>query len=152
MTVFFCRSVSTVDFVKKIAKECGWDGIKRPEDRKFLSDLKQLLSDWHNVPNEIVIKEARIFARELKNEDLSDFPAAMFIHCREPENIKELVEELNAKTILITRDSYQEEEISNDSDANVLDYDYDIIIENDGTLDDFKEKALEFARNEGLIL
>ena len=32
-------NISTVDFVKEVAKFCGWDGSKQPEDRKFLSDL-----------------------------------------------------------------------------------------------------------------
>ena len=35
---------STVDFVKEIATECGWDGTKTLENRKFLSDLKDLLT------------------------------------------------------------------------------------------------------------
>ena len=37
---------STVDFVKEVAKMCGWDGTKTDENRKFLSDLKDLLSQW----------------------------------------------------------------------------------------------------------
>ena len=36
--------ISTVDFVKQIARECGWDGVKTPRNRKFLSDLKDLLT------------------------------------------------------------------------------------------------------------
>ena len=31
---------STVDFVKIVAKQCGWDGTKDLKNRKFLSDLK----------------------------------------------------------------------------------------------------------------
>ena len=38
------ESCSTVDFVKEVAKSCGWDGTKTLENRKFLSDLKDLLS------------------------------------------------------------------------------------------------------------
>ena len=34
---------STVDFVKEIALNCGWDGSKTLENRRFLSDLKDLL-------------------------------------------------------------------------------------------------------------
>ena len=40
---------STVDFVKDIAKQCGWDGTKDLKNRKFLSDLKDLLTEWNDV-------------------------------------------------------------------------------------------------------
>ena len=43
-------NVSTVDKVKEIAAECGWDGVKSPKNRKFLSDLKDLLTEWGDVP------------------------------------------------------------------------------------------------------
>ena len=33
------EEVSTVDFVKELAKMSVWDGVKRPRDRKFLRDL-----------------------------------------------------------------------------------------------------------------
>lgn len=33
---------SSVDKVKEIAREIGWDGRKTEKDRKFLSDLKSL--------------------------------------------------------------------------------------------------------------
>ena len=45
----FCYILSTVDFVKEIAKKCGWDGTKDLKNRKFLSDLKDLLTNWNNV-------------------------------------------------------------------------------------------------------
>ena len=52
------EEVSTVDFVKELAKLSGWDGVKRPRDRKFLSDLKDLLTEWNDVPYKKII-EAR---------------------------------------------------------------------------------------------
>lgn len=36
----YTYNISTVDFVKTIAKECGWDGTKDEKNRKFLSNLK----------------------------------------------------------------------------------------------------------------
>ena len=42
---------STVDFVKDIAARYGgWDGRKTPKDRKFLSDLKDLFTEWNDIP------------------------------------------------------------------------------------------------------
>ena len=42
-------NISTVDFVKEVANFCGWDGTKTPENRKFLSDLKDLVGDSVNL-------------------------------------------------------------------------------------------------------
>lgn len=36
---------STVDFVKEIALQAGWDGVKDEDGRRFLSDLKTLWKD-----------------------------------------------------------------------------------------------------------
>ena len=59
----------------------------------------------------------------------SDDNEIMFIHIREPEEIKRAVNSFNAKTLLIKRDG-QEIIKTNYSDANVENYNYDYIIEN----------------------
>ena len=46
----YYRSRSSIDKVKEIAKNCGWDGSKDLVNRKFLSDLKDLLTEWDDVP------------------------------------------------------------------------------------------------------
>ena len=33
--------LSTVDFVKEVARICGWKGKKDKKDREFLHDLKE---------------------------------------------------------------------------------------------------------------
>jgi CO dehydrogenase nickel-insertion accessory protein CooC1 len=42
--------VSTIDYVKDKARTFGWDGGKSPEDRRFLSDLKDALTRWGDIP------------------------------------------------------------------------------------------------------
>ena len=44
------ENFSSVDKVKEIAIEIGWDGKKREKDRKFLSDLKNLSSNYCDMP------------------------------------------------------------------------------------------------------
>lgn len=44
------RIVSTIDYVKQMAKKFGWDGGKSLNDRRFLSDLKDALTRWKDVP------------------------------------------------------------------------------------------------------
>ena len=41
---------SSVDKVKDIAKEIGWNGTKTEKDRKFLSDLKILTAEYCDMP------------------------------------------------------------------------------------------------------
>ena len=41
---------SSVTKVKEIAKAIGWDGGKTEKDRKFLSDLKLLCTEYNNMP------------------------------------------------------------------------------------------------------
>lgn len=125
---------SSIDKIKEIASLMGWDGGKTEKDRKFLSDLKTLSTDYNDMPF-CSIKEA---VDEFKNSDKE----VMFIHIREPIEIKRAALEFGAKTLLIKRVGLDIIK-SNISDANVENYDYDFVIEND-TLEDFEEKAKDF--------
>ena len=66
----------------------------------------------------------------------------MFIHIREPEEIKRVVDLFKAKSLLIKRIG-QKLITSNNSDASVENYDYDYIIENT-TLKEYENKAKKF--------
>ena len=33
-----CFNLSTINYIKDLAEELGWDGTKTPKNRKFLSD------------------------------------------------------------------------------------------------------------------
>ena len=45
---------SSIDCVRNGASEAGWySGGKSDKDRKFLSDLKKLLTDYNDIPLEI---------------------------------------------------------------------------------------------------
>ena len=143
------KSVSTIDFVKEVAVLCGWSGKKTPKDRKFLSDLKDLLTDWGNVPYNKVLKEKQIFEYSFDGFGINPEKAFFFIFCREPKEIQKFVDGINAKTILIRREIVENIEQSNHADAGVFNFDYDIIIENNGTLKDLRDKAKKFLKEEG---
>lgn len=131
---------SSVDKVKKIARIIGWDGGKTEKDRKFLSDLKILCTDYNNMPFNSMSE---------KVEEFSNCKAAMlFLHIREPEEIEKARLAFGAKTILIKRDSVKQI-ISNMADGNVFNYKYDIVINNDGDLSNFEKKAIEFVNDFG---
>ena len=142
----FGKLISTVDFVKKIATECGWDGTKDLKNRKFLSDLKDLLTNWGDVPYKKTLQEIDMFKFDLDCWNVSD-KGVVFIMCREPKEIERFERELNAKSLLIRRASVEFEQQSNHADSEVLNHKYDYIIENNGTIDELKEKAKGFLKN-----
>ena len=141
-------SISTVSLIKAIAFAVGWDGIKSPEDRKFLSDLKKLLTDWNDVPYKSTVDAIMQDYTKLRNFGVSEDKILFFVHCREPEEIEKFVERLGAKTILVRREEVEELQQSNDSDEFVFNYEYDYIIDNSGDLDDLYSKAMNFINSQ----
>lgn len=144
---YICN-VSTVDFVKGVAEFCGWDGTKTPENRKFLSDLKDLLTGWNDIPLKKVCQEIKTWQHLWIGAGKYD-KAVVFIHCREPKEIKKLCEELSTYspiTLLIRRDAAECVEQMNHADNEVLNYEYDYTIPNNGSLSELRARAEEFLR------
>ena len=127
---------SSIDKVKEVAKVIGWTGKKTEKDRKFLSDLKKLTTEYNDMAFNSIKDAVNIFNNS--NNDI------MFIHIREPEEIKRVVDEFSAYSLLIKREN-QNKITSNYSDASVEDYNYDYIIINT-TLDEYEKKAKEFIK------
>lgn len=149
-TLSRCDIISSVDLVKQIAWRCGWDGVKTPENRKFLSDLKQLLVDWGDVPYREVFHT--IMSKAMKQR--GNAPYTVFVDVREPEEIEKFKTRFLryfdvVKTVFVNRTN-PNQKIINSSDANVHDYNYDIYINNDGTLDELYEIADAFMESEEL--
>lgn len=130
---------SSVDKVKEIARIIGWDGKKTEKDRKFLSDLKILCTEYNDMPFNSMKNKVEEFLN-------SNYYKFLFLHIREPLDIERAKKEFNARTILIKRDSIKHI-TSNMADANVFNYDYDIVIENNGTIEELDEKALRLVLN-----
>lgn len=131
---------SSVDKVKNIARYIGWNGAKTERDRKFLSDLKQLTIAYNDMP----LNDLKEYAKFFMGND--KFNKMLFLHIREPEEIEKAInafKEYNAKSILVKRDSVKHI-TSNPADGNVYEYDYDIVIDNNGTFEDLKIKAKQF--------
>ena len=129
------KNVSAVDKIKEAAKLLGWQGTKEDKDRKMLSDLKQLSIDYNDGPTQYIIGEYNKFMDS--DEDI------MFVHIREPWEIKKLVEHIGCHTLLI-KSNRVERIVTNKSDASVFDYDYDEIINNDGSIKELEDLVKEF--------
>lgn len=127
---------STVDFVKEVATLCGWDGTKTLENRRFLSDLKDLLTNWNDVPYKVITNRVKTLPQ------CHDW--IVFVDCREPKEIQKLKVGLNATTILIRRPGDENTETSNHADAGVFEYDYDLNIWNEYGLNELETMAKAF--------
>lgn len=141
---------STVDFVKEIARKCGWDEQKTPKNRKFLSDLKDLLTEWKDVPFQKSVERIREiydFAWALYRFNPED--VFIFIHCREPHEIQRFKDAFGdyCTTLLIRRPTVETDNQSNHADGQVFDYKYEHTIVNDGSLEELEEKAQEFIQS-----
>ena len=136
-------NVSSVDGIKELARMVGWNGAKEERDRKFLSDLKILTTNYCGFSENYLINKAKEFLES--DNDL------MFVHIREPFCIQEFLNKFTtAKTLLIKRkDIYN---YGNMADDGVFDFNYDYVVENYGTLDELEVIATQFVNDIGFSL
>ena len=130
--------ISTIDYVKKVAKSIGWNGSKTPADRRFLSDLKDALTRWDDIPYKKVQQRIEYYGKEFSGFKTD----ILFIDCREPEEIARFVEDYNALTVLVQRGEIVL--LGNHADDNVENYQYDIVIDNSRGLDELLQEATIF--------
>jgi len=125
---------STVIWTKNVAKMLGWDGKKTTKSRDFLHGLKTLCDNF----NDMSFRDTENHLVQLDNM-CSNY--ICFIDIREPENIAKFCKALNAISVYIDRDN---EADGGSGDDGIKDYVYDVVIDNNGTLDHLKEAAEVF--------
>lgn len=145
----FCQMRSTVDKVKELAREGGWNGGKELRDREFLSDLKDLFTDYNDMPLNDICNFLKGWESELEMYGVQNLHHVLFVDDREPEHIERLKKKLESMgiqvfTLLIRRAGDEYMEVSNHADANVLGYDYDFTVFNHGDLKRLKDIAEQF--------
>ena len=129
----YALQFSSVDWIKEAAEELGWDGKKDEKGRNLLSGLKHLLTIYNDIPFRKTVENVRFWVEpedKILVNVLDDYEYILvFIDVREPEEIDKYKKEFNAKTVLI-RNPEAEAKAFNESDMNVLNYNYDDIIWN----------------------
>lgn len=143
----FCNRRSTVDKVKEIAAIAGWDGVKDAAARKMLSNLKDIFTEYNDMPFNDIINYLDKWESELRYYNVGHHPHILFVDDREPEHIDRLKKALNATTLLIRRPDVEEEETSNHADENVFEYEYDWVINNNSDLTELYEEAKRFVNS-----
>ena len=140
--VDYCRifanvtNISAVDKIKEAAQLLGWSGGKNEDDRKFLSDMKLLSTGYNNFPYEYLKENIDKFMEDKSSN-------VLFMHIREPEEIDKIKKEFGCITVLVQNINKRRID-SNMADANVCNYEYDYVINNDHDLNRLKEKAIHF--------
>ena len=139
---------SMVDAAKAMARIIGWEETnKGPRDRKFLSDLKDLMDTYNDGSFEYIKYQIENFV--LPND--INGKRVVFIHAREHDDIERLVNEFNAKTLVIRRKFVEDKPASNHADADWWNYKYDFAVNNNDGIEFLKKNSedfMEFILNE----
>lgn len=139
------RNISSIDHIKyalEIICPTYENGLEKQQNeigdqwRQNLHDLKMLSTKMDDGPFKIIMYKIKEFLNDSNDK-------VMFIHIREPEEIKKIKESCECKTILIKNNNIRSLESLN-FEKNVIDFNYDIIIENNDTLDILKKQAINF--------
>ena len=140
--VELCSKFSKVDNVltstpaKNALTLLGWDGVKTDEARDLLAYLIQRSYYLWDGPTKYVLEKI--------HDSTADI---LFVHVREPENIHRFIQEIPNRAITVIVDRGQNDTIfTNDSDRDVENWDYDLRVSNNGTLEDLEKVAEAFCK------
>lgn len=145
--------ISSVDPLKEMLTQLGWDGTKTDKIRDMLMDMKQLWVQNQDGPTMFLFNNILEFHKAYTGED-----NIVFVHIREPEEIKKLVNALtgfesmgiDVISLLVIREGGEDtpnqpaETRRSDDEALINSYEYDITINNDEDLIKLQELAAEF--------
>ena len=145
--------ISSVDPLKEMLTQLGWDGTKTDKIRDMLMDMKQLWVQNQDGPTMFLFNNILEFHKACTGED-----NIVFVHIREPEEIKKLVNALtgfesmgiDVISLLVIRKGGEDtpnqpaETRRSDDEALINSYEYDVTINNNEDLIKLQELAAEF--------
>jgi len=131
-TVWLSKIWSTQ--IPAIARVAGWDSQKDEKGRRLLSDIEDATNRYNGMSFNSICFQINKFSNVVEDIWIT-------LMCRKPAEIKKFVEAYpgQATTVLIRSD--RSKPANNRADQGVEDYLYDWIIENNGTIDEFKNKV-----------
>jgi dephospho-CoA kinase len=136
-------SISSVDFIKQMLTSYGVNiDNKTEKDRKLISGIGNLLEEHSEIKTKKI--KQRIF-EHLK--ELSMFNSIhIFVQIRENNIINNIInwssEYTNIQVIKLLITSNREQKItSNNSDKDIINYIPDLVIQNNGSIEDLQKKV-----------
>lgn len=141
-TGYSVLNVSSITPIKEIAAIYGgWNGGKTEKDRRFLSDLKEIFTNYNDLPTRYLLAQVEAFKKDPVQQ-------VMFAHIREPKNIKKFVDLLDGQAItLLIKGRNDDKVYGNSSDDDVEKYPYDYVYINNKPLDKMEEDVLAFFKD-----
>lgn len=139
---FNVKVISSIDPIKNIAQLGGWKYTdKSLAGRKLLSDLKLAFVEYNDLPNAYILQEYNSFL-----EDDNDI---LFVHIREPNEIKKFSESVSIACIslLVKSMRVSSGNFGNISDDCVDGYQYDYIYYNDKNESELSDDFMQFFLN-----
>ena len=134
------QNISSITPILDVARAAGWDGVKTPAARRFLSQLKEVCTEFNDLPFRYCMEQFEAFQ--------GNKAEILFVHIREPEEIARFRAAVgkSCRTILVRRPALERERgrLGNHSDDDVANYAYDAVFENDGTLDKLPHRVKAF--------
>ena len=144
--VNFCKeyhsnvyNYSTIDTFRDTLKNFVDTEEKTNEYRKLLSDYKKLINSYTDFTKREIID--KVSTEESLAQRNPNMQIVLFIHSREPKEIEWIVDKFDGISLLINKSVSS---FGNESDDNVFNYNYDYIINNNGTLEELKTKSKDF--------
>lgn len=138
------KNFSSIDKVKQVAEMCfNWNGKKDDKSRRLLSEMKKIWIDFNNGPFYNIIEKIDVDMIYSINNGKDINKNVYFLHIREPKEIFKIKEKYkNCITLII--DKEVDFIPNNNSDENINNFEYDYVVNNNGTISDLKIRAKEF--------
>ncbi len=135
-------NVSSIDPIKRIASENGWNGSKDEKSRRFLADLKQLFVDFNDLPQRYLMERYRDF--------LGGDREILFVHIREPQEIAKFKSSVGegCVTLLVRGRERARKAWNNAADDAVENYKYDYYYVNCRSLKNMESDFMRFFNTE----
>lgn len=136
---------SSIDWAKETALSAfNWNGVKDPRSRKLLSDIKDLGTEWADIP----FKRICDMLTKAADNGMEYFCT----NIREPQEIQKLQDWCDSqgifcKSVFIRRLSAEisaAEEQKNSADVQCMNYDYSYEIRNETDLASFQKETKAF--------
>lgn len=142
-------NISSVDPIKDMLYQFGWDGDRTDKVRNIMADIKEIWINAQNGPTMFLMNNILAFHASHIGED-----NIVFCHIREPREIGKLEDAISGMrtvgidimSIFIVRSEAICGTYVRDGDdfSTISQYPYDHIIYNDGDLAELDEKVCEF--------
>ena len=133
-----CQRFAFGDYLKEIAMVCGWDGKKNEFGRHLLQSVGTIMRN----------KDKDFFVKKL-HDDLkqSTCDVAIITDCRYLNEINSFNQCTTIRIISNRKSKLNKEQNKHDSETELNNYEFDYVITNNGSIEEYKKEVLRCLSN-----